>query len=106
MNTCADEVPGGIFLNNYIEGVLSVEDRTDYFNSSLIGQKDDRRRVQCSLDCITHTSCVAVSWMAHMEEDEPLKEGVCFLFRQVALIRTGGVLYRLVHSLGISAETQ
>ena len=84
MDTCADEVPGGIFKDQFIGGVNDAKKRTINFNKSLIGSKSNRTRVQCSLDCITHDSCVAVSWRAQMdEEQEPLREGTCFLFRQV-----------------------
>ena len=83
MYTCADEVPGGIFPDQYIFGFNEGEEASDYFNKSLIGSKSNRSRMQCSLDCISHVDCVVMSWRAELEDMEPTKEGTCFLFKQV-----------------------
>ena len=85
--TCADEVPGGIFPDQYIFGINEGEETSDYFNRSLIGHKSNRSRLQCSLDCISHADCVAMSWRAELEDMEPTKEGTCYLFKQANMTR-------------------
>ena len=86
VDTCADEVPGGIFVDQYINGTGEgqvIQDNTPAARS-LIGHKEDRTRPQCSYDCLLLQECVAISWRADLTDDKDLlKTGTCFLFKQV-----------------------